>query len=330
MGLLCPNTGENYACLDFMRFCEEVGRLVAEQLGSNYETGIRNVKKNNQKEFCGLTIKEGDSEIVPAIYMESFYDSYEKGMSMPEIAESVVRIYEEHKNPWPEGVDLSYNAVRKKIVFRVVNAEKNREMLKDIPHLLLSDLAVYFCCIVSGDNGRVSSFAINHDIAAMWDVSRKDLVRLAARNTPELLTPQVDPIEKVLVGLILNGMEQEELSDEEREAKTQAAMKLQQGNLPMYVLSNSLGQYGAGTLLNISFMDSFLNRMEEDFYILPSSVHELILVPVSAAVSEDRLSQMVHEVNEKEVPEEDFLSDSVYRYGELREQICALLCTEEI
>ena len=98
----------------------------------------------------------------------------------------------------------------------------------------------------------------------------------------------------------------------------------------MYVLSNSLGQYGAGTLLNIPFMDSFLNRMEEDFYILPSSVHELILVPVSAAVSEDRLSQMVHEVNEKEVPEEDFLSDSVYRYGELREQICALLCTEEI
>ena len=106
-------------------------------------------KKNNQKEFCGLTIKEGDSEIVPAIYMESFYDSYEKGMSMPEIAESVVRIYEEHKNPWPEGVDLSYNAVRKKIVFRVVNAEKNREMLKDIPYLMLSDLAVYFCCIVS-------------------------------------------------------------------------------------------------------------------------------------------------------------------------------------
>ncbi|MBO4669481.1 MAG: hypothetical protein J5648_05855 [Lachnospiraceae bacterium] len=325
MGVLCPNTGENYACLDFSRFCEEVGRLVAEQLGSDYETGIRNVKKNNQKEFCSLTIRDGNSEVVPAIYMESFYDSYEKGMSVPEIAKSVVRIYEEHKNPWPDGVDFTFEGTKNKIVFRMVNAEKNREMLKRTPHFILSDLAVYFCCIVSGDNGCLSSFVISDDIAESWGVKRSGLMKLALENTPKLLPPQLDPIEKVLVGLILNGMDREDLTESEREMRTQAAMKLEKGNLPMYVLSNDRGQYGAGTLLNIPFMDGFLNRVEEDFYILPSSIHELILVPVSAAVSEDRLLQMVHEVNEREVPEEDFLSDSVYRYGELRDRIAEIL-----
>ena len=325
MGLLCPNSGENYACLDFTRFCEEVGRLVAEQLGSEYETGIRSVRKNNQKEFYSLTIKTGNGEIVPAIYLESFYESYEKGMSVPEVANSVVRIYEEHKNPWPDGVDFTFEGTKERIVYRIVNKEKNREMLERTPHLVLDDLAVYFCCIVPGKNGCLSSFAVNEDIAQTWGVTTEQLLKLAVSNTPVMLPPQADPIEKVLVGLLMGGVDPENLTEREREERAQAVMKLEKGNLPMYVLSNDRGQFGAGSLLNIPFMDAFRERVGEDFYILPSSIHELILVPVSAAVSEDRLTQMVHEVNEREVPEEDYLSDSVYRYGEIRPKIAGLL-----
>lgn len=328
--LLCPKTRENYVCLDFTEFCEEVRDRVSKQLGEDYEATIRSVVKNNQTEHRSIVIREGEDEIMPSIYLESFYEEYSKGMPMAEVIETVLRIYRENRNPWPDGIDLSFGGVKEKIAFRVINYEKNRAVLKEMPHVKIEEWAVCFECVVSREAGQVGAFRVDNAIAGRWDVGLKELIALARENTYRLFPPKLEPIEEVLAGMLIARIEgNETLSKEEREKKTQEIIdgilqKREESALPMYVLSNALNHFGTASVLSIPYMDRVREKLKEDFYILPSSVHELILIPVSAAPEEEKLLQMVHEVNEREVPEEEFLSDGVYRYGTLRGKILAM------
>ena len=163
-----------------------------------------------------------------------------------------------------------------------------------------------------------------------WNISTEQLTGLAVKNTFRLIPSKVEPIEDVLAGLLLSEVsgQCEDGEDSEEKARELVDTVLDQKNrkgLPMYVLSNILNHYGATSILNIPFMDKVREKLKEDFYILPSSVHELILIPVSEAPCEEKLLNMVREVNMKEVPEEDFLADGVYRYGTLRSKMTALM-----
>ncbi|MBO4280763.1 MAG: hypothetical protein J5872_02830 [Lachnospiraceae bacterium] len=336
MAAVCPKTGENYVLLDFMQFCEEVRDRVVSQLGESYEATLRNVVKNNRTEHKSIVIREGEDEIMPSIYLETFYDEYRNGMEMEEIVETVLKVYRENRNPWPEGIDLSYNGLKEKIGFRVVNYEKNLDMLSEVPHLKIDDWAVCFECVISRENGQVGAFRVDHVIAARWRIGLKELTELALENTFRMFPSKLEPIEEVLAGMLIGRIEEDRsLTREEREQKTKEIIdgvlaRRDESGLPMYVLSNAMNHFGAGAILNLSFMDGVREKLKEDFYILPSSVHELILIPVSNAPDEEKLLQMVREVNEREVPEEEFLADGVYRYSVMREKIReALGCAQE-
>ena len=82
----------------------------------------------------------------------------------------------------------------------------------------------------------------------------------------------------------------------------------------MYVLSNQKRVFGAAGLLYDRVLSDAGVRLEDDFYVLPSSVHEVILVPDHVAGSEKELRIMVHEVNHTQVEPEEILSESVYHY----------------
>lgn len=327
MESLCLNTGENYIIMDFTSFCEELKRRVEEQLG-DCEAELRSIVKNNGTEFRSITIRKGEDTVLPTIYLEAFYKEYKHGMPMGKVVEELVRVYENNRNPWPDGIDFSFGGVKNKISFRVVNYEKNRKMLETMPHLRLEEWAVCFECVIAREGGHVGAVRIDDRMAKEWDVTLETMIRLAVTNTFCLIPSKVEPIEEVLAGLLLSDYSMKEAEDADERAKEIIDEVLDQKNragLPMYVLSNSLNHFGATSILNIPFMDKVREKLKEDFFILPSSVHELILIPVSAAPSEDRLMDMVQEVNEKEVPEEDFLADGVYRYGTLRRKIIKTL-----
>ncbi|MBO4280595.1 MAG: hypothetical protein J5872_01940 [Lachnospiraceae bacterium] len=331
MEALCPNTGENYVLLDFLQFCEEVRERVISQLGEPYEATIRKVVKNNQTEHRTIVIREGGDEIMPSIYLETFYEEYSHGMKMEEIVESVLRVYRENRNPWPEGIDLSFEGLKEKIGFRVVNYERNRETLEGMPFLRIEDWAVCFECVLSRENGQVGAFRIDYTTMANWKIGLKELTELASENSFGMFPSKLEPIEEVLAGMLISRIEEDRsLSREEREQKTKEVIdgvlsRRDECGLPMYVLSNAMNHFGASAILNIPFMDKVREKLKEDFFILPSSVHELILIPVSCAPDEEKLLRMVHDVNEREVPEEEYLSDGVYRYRAMREKILTAL-----
>lgn len=334
METVCQGIGENYAFLDFSHFCEEVKKIVEERLGEECEATLRNVVKNNRTEFRSLTIRRGDETVIPTIYLENFYREYEKGAELGEVVSAILRIYEANRNPWPEGIDFSFEGVKERISFRLINFEKNEETLRDMPYIQFEDWAICFECVITRKEGQVGAVRVDNAMMREWETTLDELTELAKKNTYRLIPSKCEPIEEVLAGILIARLEADEsLSEEEKQRQRKQLVEdvlehKEQAGLPMFVLSNALNHYGANALLNIPFMDDVRLRLKEDFFILPSSVHEIIVIPVSAAPSEEQLARMVQEVNANEVPEEEFLAEGVYRYGLLRKELVAALHTE--
>ena len=86
-----------------------------------------------------------------------------------------------------------------------------------------------------------------------------------------------------------------------------------QDDMKMYVLTNPDQNLGSGLIVHDKILRHILDTIREDIYILPSSVHELIILPSSVVDDEKYLTSMVHEINQTEVEPKDRLSDDVYR-----------------
>jgi hypothetical protein len=88
----------------------------------------------------------------------------------------------------------------------------------------------------------------------------------------------------------------------------------QKVNEKMYVLSNDRGINGASTLLYPNVLYDFASSIRMNFYILPSSIHECILVPDTGKLSKAALKEMVKDVNDSHVSADEVLSNEVYYY----------------
>ena len=86
------------------------------------------------------------------------------------------------------------------------------------------------------------------------------------------------------------------------------------GRIPMYVLSNKEKTMGAACILYDSILTLIGERLQDDFYILPSSIHECIVVPMNITTTKKELQEMVREINATQVIPEEVLSDEVYTY----------------
>ena len=71
-----------------------------------------------------------------------------------------------------------------------------------------------------------------------------------------------------------------------------------------------------------SKIKALADKLDSDLYILPSSIHELILIPVLENEEVETLRKMVNQVNEESVENIDYLSDNVYRFNRNTEEIC--------
>ena len=81
-----------------------------------------------------------------------------------------------------------------------------------------------------------------------------------------------------------------------------------------YVMTNKRRKYGASILLFEDELASVAEKMHGDFYILPSSVHEVLAVPEDL-MKDQELKEMVKNINDSEVAEEEILSYTIYKYN---------------
>lgn len=283
------------------QFAEKVVEKVKETLPENHTVRVNKVQKNNGLELTGLCILESTSNTSPTIYLERYYEDYTEGISLELIVGDIVRTYDYYKVP---SVDISfltdYELAKGHISCKLVNAEKNRKLLEDVPYVPIYDLAVVFKVDVEAfttENNQASVMVKNH-VSKIWNKTPEELLEVALENMKKTYPAQILPMGAVL---------------EEMGADVDGLFVLQEEDCSLYVCSNTKRCLGAVSVLYPGLLEEFANKIDSSFYILPSSIHECLFVPETFG-DVDVFKEMVRDVNRTMVDEEEVLSDNVYFY----------------
>ena len=294
---------------DYDEFEEKIVDCVRARLDQEVGIEITEVTKNNGVVLKGLSLKESDSSISPTIYLERYYAGYRDGRSMEEIADEIVDVY--HRGNLGAFFDvadfLDFEKAKKRIVYKLVNYEKNKVLLKQIPHKPFLDMAVVYYYLLENDRLENATILIYNNHLESWNVTLNEIDQLAKENTPLLLKADLRSITEVLYQIIRSRNEEDAEKFLELENETES-------DPIMYVLSNKSKIFGAAAILYDDVLKNFSEKVQKDLYILPSSVHEVILIPKEESMEWEKLQEMVKEVNSTQVEDVEILSDSVYCY----------------
>ncbi|MBR6004013.1 MAG: hypothetical protein IK068_04750, partial [Lachnospiraceae bacterium] len=235
-----------------------------------------------------------------------FFNAYEDGMDFNETIDKAVDIINQGINERPD-IDIDslsdYSKMKEKLAIEVVSAEANKEMLESVPHKDLEDMAiVYRFVLSSGDDGR-QSVVVTNQMLENFGITAEQLHADAMEIAPQLKPVEIKGMSEVLAELM--GVE---------EAEMMGIGPVAPEDEQMYVASVPDKVHGAGVLAYEEFMDKAAERAGGDFYILPSSIHEVLIVPDNGQMDFKSLEDMVKEVNATQVAPQDKLTDSVYHY----------------
>lgn len=289
--------------MNFEEFANMVAEMLQRELGDNYTVTVTKVLKNNAIRLTGVVIMEESENISPTIYLEESYRRYRNGVSPQKILGGIVALYKEHAHMADLDMDFfrNFSAVENRIFHKIINYEKNRELLSDMPWFGWHDLAVVFYYAMEETLFGKASIMIHNNHLDMWGQSAEAIYRIAQRNMkrsmPELLLPLRDLLEESL-GVSTEGKE-----------------------IPLYVLTNSEKMFGASALLYSEQIGELADRLKSDLLILPSSVHEVLLLPDDRTQEYEFYRKMVSEVNTTQVDPEEILSFGLYRYTRDKKEI---------
>lgn len=273
---------------------------------SNYEA-----TKNNGIILFGITINYGGDTVLPTIYLESFFEEYKKGKSIDEIAERIVLLDKE--NRFAYDMDFSffsdYEKVKEKLYVKMINKKENAKLLEVVPYRTFLDLAMVVYCDVSDICKMEASVLIRNEHIKHFGVSEEEMIDSAYENTRSLGAEIKDLYNIVENNLIENDNHITTFVDRGK----------------MFVMTNNRTVLGAVCMSYDDKLDEFISGRCDGVFIIPSSIHEVILIPNHMITGDtgidvrkkegEGIKQIIESVNRNELAIEDVLSYNVYYYS---------------
>lgn len=299
--------------MDQREFNQMMAVEVANKMGENYTVEVKEMEKGNGIIWHGLVIRKDVDVVAPVIYTDEEYSAYKDGECLCGCADSVVRKYEQFKMENGVGESLrdrllNWEHVRDSIYPALVSASDNSEMLSGLLHTPYLDLAIIYMNRLKFPDGNTSTSKVTPDMLRIWGVSEDELKEAAMKNLRN-------------DGFTVRGLMDVISSYFDEDEPFEPMEGSMQVN--MYVLTNRDSMYGAaGMLLKDEIKKASAGN---NLYIIPSSIHELLLLPDDGTVDKESLDHMVQEVNMNEVLPTERLSDHVYyyEYAENEIRMCA-------
>lgn len=296
--------------MEYRTYVKKMREQVQEHLGKDYEVQIITTQKLNGTEKTGLSISRmlEPPQVVPVLYLEECFERYLQDGGFTECVEEICEVYKsqkENEEKIMENVEnmKSWEGIKNRIYPMLVSAKENEELKEKYLCKEYLDFLVFYMVRIT-DVG-FGSIKITKQMAKSWKVSGDKIHRQAVEN----LKTDGYRVRS------LNSVVQENLSEITEDIEEE--IEESEG---IYVLTNQIKYLGAaGILLCAEMFQGIVGR--KNFYILPSSIHELILVVDNSEYTMDSLSAMVKEVNERQVTDDEILSDHVYYFDWKTEQI---------
>lgn len=269
---------------------------VRQRAGGEATVRLHKVPKNNGSYPEGISLIESEKGFSPVIYIEPYYEKYQKGASVERLSDHLIKTSREAMKtvtvPFSEKPSLPL--IKRQIYVKVINTQLNLDFIESIPHFNVLDLSLVFYYQLEIGSGRAASVFISNRDIKKWKLSPEDLLKLSMCNTVRDKDYSFKRITEVIGEMI-----GEECFDSRN---------------PIFVLTNKDKLFGAAAVFYPELMKRLSAKLKDDLYILPSSVHEVIVLPAGFSPEENILREMVKSVNQKEVAADEVLSDHIYRF----------------
>ena len=297
--------------MNYHEFTRALEKEINSRLTGGVQASLYTAVKNNGTERTGILIETPGINISPTIYLEEYYDACRKGKKICEIAGDLLEFYRciRREESWNEDKILTYDGVKDKIVFKLVNTAKNHRFLSRVPHLAFLDLSIVFYVLLEATEEGTAAMAVENSHVQKWNVQTERLWEDAVRNSKKLLPAEFFTMEYALREALYKSAGAGEAQEPEN-----LLIRRRDESDGLYVLSNNLRNYGAACIAYPHVMEMIGEILRRDYYILPSSVHEVVIVPYSQEIRPREMDEMVREINVTQVPEEEVLSSHVYFY----------------
>lgn len=271
---------------------------------------FNDVVKNNDNHMMGMSIVREGEGVVPNIYIDGFYQQYQEGRDIDEIVGDIADTRIEHDSQISvEDITnnlMNYENVKDKLEIRICDTDENSERLQGLVHTEHGDFSATYHVRISEmtqDEG-VASAVVTPMLMEAWGITPEQLHQDALKSDLQKGAQLADMMD--MMESMMSGMDPENLLESGgREAGD---------GMGMYCLTNGEKMNGASLILQDDLMQQISDTVGGSFYVLPSSTHEVLIVPDNGQMGLRDLSAMVYEINRTEVSPQDRLSDSVQYY----------------
>lgn len=308
----------NKELLEYQKRVIEILRRDYFPESENWTVITQSVMKNNDTRLEGIVIMQPDKKVSPTFYVNGYYND---GFMPEATAQAICKDYMKAQS---ENIDVMeelirnikcYDKMQDKICFKLINTEMNKEFLKDVPHVRFND-ELSLCFYIQLD--PEATVTIHNQFIEIWNLEKskalEQLYAVANRNMTRLHPPVLDNMANVL-GYISEADEIEEL---------EVFKEMAESLFPMYVLTNDTKVLGASTLAysNGHILEDCRQAIErrtaqpvEKLVIIPSSIHEVIIMPADDVEDVLGLKEMILDVNRTQVEPHEILSNNVFGYS---------------
>lgn len=293
--------------MKYQEFLYAVEAELNKKLKEGVKASVYTAQKNNGREKKGILFQTKELSASPAIYLEGLYARLQKGEQMNKLVQEILDFYETvgGEEVWDYNQIKEYDKIQDKIIFKLIHTDKNKKMLECVPSVEVLDLSIVFYVLLEMDKTGTATIQISNEHLKMWGISKEEVYQVALKNAAILLPAEFFTMQHAIERMLeVASGEEENLLNHTGEEKEDV----------MYVLTNSLRNYGAACLFYPHVLDMIGEMLKEDFFILPSSIHEAIIVPESRGLDTEEMNEMVIEINETQVAPEEVLSNHVYFY----------------
>lgn len=281
--------------MNYEEFVSMMYECVKERLQETMVVEKQEILKNNGVKVIGLALRKEEAPAAPIIYLEDYYKKYCLGADMETLAEHLIRRGKQTPPvpKWNYENILDFRKVRSYVVYKLIHAERNQELLKKVPNLPLMDFAIVFYVIIPVNKTENCSVLIQNVHMNYWKLPISVLYQCAKENTKTLFPYIFRPLSEYVEGYTGEYIPKSEL----------------------YILSNEMGVNGAATILYPGVPKEIYDKIGGSYYLLPSSVHEFLVIRKEYGNCPESLKEIVRDVNEHHIAPEEYLSDSIYYFN---------------
>lgn len=303
--------------MNFVEFMESIKKHIKEYLPESYQDAhimIQEQQKLN-KRYMGLSVRRPEDTVIPTVDLTELYKKCKgsQEIHIGEVLQDIALLVQKEREPFDIDCLTDYGEAKKHLFMRVSDIDKNAHVLGGAPYVEREDLAITFhIAVEENEEGRASAIITNR-MMENYGVTRNQLYKDALENSPVINPVRIENLGELLGRMALEEMKAMGASAEEILEAKDRMDETNQDN-PLLVVTNETGIDGAAALFCPGVMDQIGEELKGDFFILPSSVHEMIACPDDGSLTYQELREMVTEINQSQVAPEDRLTDEVYHY----------------